>query len=67
MSELCFFCAAEKGEQSLVCSSCGRDVAIPAALMAEHQSLSLKRDRLCAELVEAKARLTAHHQTPAIT
>jgi hypothetical protein len=50
--------------QALVCPACGRDTAIPSTLAAEHQALSQKRDRLRAELAEAKARLKAHRQKP---
>jgi len=64
MPETCFFCKAEKDEQSLVCSACGRDTAIPSSLAAEHQALSQKRDRLRAELVEAKARLESRRRKP---
>jgi len=64
MPETCFFCKAEKDEQSLVCPACGRDTAIPSSLAAEHQALSQKRDRLRAELGEAKARLELHRRKP---
>jgi hypothetical protein len=59
MPETCFFCKGEQNEQSLVCTACGRDTAIPAPLAAEHQALSQKRDRLRADLVEARARLAS--------
>ena len=62
MPEACFFCQAEKDEQSLVCPTCGRDTAIPLPLAAEHQALSQKRDRLRADLVEAKARLESRRR-----
>jgi hypothetical protein len=62
MSDTCFFCAAEKAEQSLVCSASGRNTAIPAPLLAEHQALSHKRDRLQAELVDARARLASRQR-----
>ena len=64
MSEACFFCKAAKDEQSLVCSACGRDEAIPAPLRAEHHALLQMRDRLRAELVEAKARLQSSRSKP---
>jgi hypothetical protein len=64
MPDTCFFCAADKAEQSLVCPSCGRDTAIPAPLLAEHQALSHKRDRLQAELVDARARLASRRHKP---
>ena len=62
MSDTCFFCAANTAEPSLVCPACGRDTAIPAPLLAEHQALSHKRDRLQAELVEARARLASRQR-----
>jgi hypothetical protein len=58
----CFFCQTESGERTLVCAACGRDAAVPAALAAEHEALSLKRDRLRVELAEAKARLASLRQ-----
>jgi hypothetical protein len=64
MSEACFFCKAAKDEQSLVCSACGRDTAIPASLRAEHQALSQMRDRLRAELGQAKALLQSRRRKP---
>ena len=64
MPETCFFCKAEKDEQSLVCPACRRDTAIPAPLAAEHQALLQKRDRLRADLVEAKARLESLRRKP---
>jgi hypothetical protein len=65
MSDTCFFCAVDRAEQSLVCPSCGRDTAVPAPLLAEHQALSHKRDRLKAELVDARARLASRQRKPA--
>jgi len=62
MPETCFFCKAEEDEQALVCRACGRDMAIPAPLAAEHQALLQKRDRLRADLVEAKARLASRRR-----
>jgi hypothetical protein len=64
MPESCFFCKAEKDEQALVCPACGRDTAVPAPLAAEHQALLQKRDRLRADLVEAKARLASRRRKP---
>jgi hypothetical protein len=64
MPETCFFCKTEKDEQSLVCPACGRDTAIPSPLAAEHQVLLQKRDRLRAELVEAKALLGLRRRKP---
>jgi hypothetical protein len=55
----CPFCHSEKDEQAPVCASCGRDAAIPPALLAERTELLQKRDRLRAELERAQARLAA--------
>ena len=64
MPETCFFCQSEKDEQAPVCPACGRDTAIPAPLAAEHQALSQKRDRLRADLIEARARLASRQRKP---
>jgi hypothetical protein len=55
----CPFCHAEKDDQAPVCASCGRDTAVPLALLAERADLLQKRDRLRAELETAQARLAA--------
>ena len=55
----CPFCHSEKDEEAPVCASCGRDTAVPAALLAERADLLQKRDRLRAELETAQARLAA--------
>lgn len=62
MPNICFFCKTEQDEHSLVCPACRRDTAVPLPLAAEHQALSQKRERLRAELVEAKGRLVAHRR-----
>jgi hypothetical protein len=64
MPEPCYFCQTKPEEPALVCSDCGRDIGIPQPLAAEHQALLQKRDRLRAELAEAKARLTARRRRP---
>jgi len=53
----CPFCHAEKDDQAPVCASCGRDTAIPKALLTERAELLQQRDRLRAELQKAEARL----------
>jgi hypothetical protein len=53
----CPYCTGETDERALVCPTCNRDVAIPASLRAEHEELLKKRDRLRADLAEARARL----------
>jgi hypothetical protein len=55
----CPLCHAEKDEQAPVCASCGRDTAVPQALLTERADLLQKRDRLRAELESAQARLAA--------
>jgi hypothetical protein len=55
----CPFCHSEKDERPPVCASCGRDTAVPEALLAEQVELLQKRDRLRAELESAQARLAA--------
>ena len=55
----CPFCHKEKDEQAPVCASCGRDTAVPEALLTERAELVQKRDRLRAELESAQARLAA--------
>jgi hypothetical protein len=55
----CPFCHSEKDERARVCASCGRDTAVPEALLTERAELLQKRDRLRAELESAQARLAA--------
>jgi hypothetical protein len=64
MPETCFFCKVESDGQVLVCTACGRDTAVPESLAAEHQALLQKRDRLRADLIEAKARLASRRRKP---
>ncbi|MCP4620514.1 MAG: hypothetical protein GY844_29260 [Bradyrhizobium sp.] len=54
----CPFCHSEKDEQAPVCAACGRDTAVPEALLAERAQLLEKRDKLRAELERAQARLS---------
>lgn len=53
----CPFCLSEKDEQAPVCANCGRDTAVPEALLAERAELLQKRDKLRVELERAQARL----------
>ena len=53
----CPFCHSEKDEQAPVCASCGRDTAVPEALLAERAQLLEKRDKLRADLERAQVRL----------
>ena len=55
----CPFCHSEKDDVAPVCASCGRDTAVPEALLAERAELLQKRDRLREELQSAQARLAA--------
>jgi hypothetical protein len=56
---LCPFCHSEKNDLAAVCASCGRDTAVPEALLVERTELLEKRNRLRAELERAEARLAA--------
>lgn len=53
----CPLCADENDDGAVVCRSCGRDIAIPPALLAERDMLRDKRDALARELAKAHARL----------
>lgn len=53
----CPFCAQPNAEHVLVCSSCSRDIAIPASLIAERDGLVRKRALVQQELAEAKNEL----------
>jgi hypothetical protein len=53
----CPYCHGETDAEALVCPTCSRDVAIPASLRAEHEELLKKRDKLRADLAQARARL----------
>ena len=50
----CPYCQSENLEGALICASCGRDVAVPATLIAERDDLLRKRDALRAELRQAR-------------
>lgn len=50
----CPYCRAENAQDSLVCASCSRDIAIPATLIAERDELLRKRDFLRDELRRAR-------------
>lgn len=53
----CPFCAQPNAAHALVCSSCARDIAVPASLIAERDELLRKRDKVRNELTAAKAEL----------
>lgn len=46
----CPYCQSRNTDGALVCASCGRDVAVPATLIAERDNLLRKRDDLRREL-----------------
>jgi len=53
----CPFCAQPNAPQTLVCSSCARDIAVPPSLIAERDELLLKRKTMRQELADAKEEL----------
>jgi hypothetical protein len=57
MSTNCPFCTRESPANALVCSSCGRDIAIPASLIAERDDLLQKRDFVREQLLRTRAEL----------
>lgn len=55
----CPYCRAENAEDALACASCGRDVAVPATLVAERDDLLRKRNELRDELRRARDEVEA--------
>lgn len=56
----CPYCrAANDAEGALVCASCGRDIAVPATLIAERDDLLRKREALRDELKRARDEVEA--------
>ncbi|MGY3239387.1 MULTISPECIES: zinc-ribbon domain-containing protein [unclassified Bradyrhizobium] len=55
----CPYCQAENADNALVCASCGRDIAVPATLIAERDDLLRKRDQLRDELTRARDEVEA--------
>jgi hypothetical protein len=53
----CPFCLTENAANALVCSSCARDIAVPASLIAEREELVRKRDSVRGELTRARGEL----------
>ena len=41
---MCPYCLSENASSTLVCSTCSRDIAVPATLIAERDDLLRKRD-----------------------
>jgi hypothetical protein len=69
MATLCPFCATEVPVDALVCGSCGRDITVPASLLAERDDLLRKRDAAREELQRTRDeldqfRLAPHHRSP---
>jgi hypothetical protein len=54
---ICPYCLSENAPDALVCSTCSRDIAVPATLIAERDDLLRKRDLIRGELRTAKAEL----------
>jgi hypothetical protein len=57
MPAICPFCALENPSNALVCGSCGRDIAVPASLIAERDDLARKREAVQEELRRARGEL----------
>jgi hypothetical protein len=53
----CPYCLGENVEGALACSSCSRDIAPPATLIAERDDLLRKRELLREELRQARAEI----------
>ena len=54
---ICPYCLSENAPDALVCSTCSRDIAVPATLIAERDDLLRKRDSIRDELRAASAEL----------
>jgi hypothetical protein len=54
---MCPYCLSENASSTLVCSTCSRDIAVPATLIAERDGLLRKRDVIRDELSRAQAEL----------
>jgi len=54
---MCPYCLSESALNTLVCSSCSRDIAVPATLIAERDDLLRKRDFVRGELSRARVEL----------
>jgi len=53
----CPYCQSDTVEEALVCSACGRDIAIPVSLIAERDALLRKREMIHDELHKAEAEI----------
>jgi hypothetical protein len=56
---ICPYCMSGSADGALVCASCGRDIAVPATLLAERDDLLRKRDELRDELKRARDEIEA--------
>jgi hypothetical protein len=54
---MCPYCLSENASNTLVCSSCSRDIAVPATLIAERDDLLRKRDFVRDELSRGRVEL----------
>lgn len=55
----CPYCGSGHAEGALACAACGRDIAVPATLIAERDDLLRKREELRDELRRAKDQVDA--------
>ena len=53
----CPYCKSDNADDALVCTSCSRDIAVPATLIAERDDLLRKRELLLDELQRARAEI----------
>ncbi|MBR0970996.1 hypothetical protein JQ572_10435 [Bradyrhizobium japonicum] len=56
---ICPYCQSVNADGVLVCTSCSRDIAVPATLIAERDDLLRKRDELRDELKRARGEIEA--------
>jgi hypothetical protein len=56
---ICLYCQSENADGALVCASCGRDIGVPATLIAERDDLLRKRNELRDELKRAREEVEA--------
>ena len=56
---ICPYCQSENADAALVCACCGRDIAVPATLIAERDDLLRKREELRDELKRARDEVEA--------
>jgi len=55
----CPYCQSRIADGALVCAACGRDIAVPATLIAERDDLLRKREELRDELQRARDEVEA--------